>query len=135
MAIRGKQIFVNSKPTMVYIVNFFFVKKTLTRFTRLTISMWSSNLSSQQLGLLTCVTMLDNKYVLKPFFLKIRFLATPLILAVGSQRQVNLWVWAQPWIKKKFQDNQSYMEESCLILEEKKTHQTFKWIMLQILGV
>jgi hypothetical protein len=39
---------------------------------------------------------------------------TPLIPALGRQRQVDLWVWYQPGLQSEFQDSQSYTEKPCL---------------------
>lgn len=134
MAIRGIQISLNSKPTMVYIVNFFFVKKTLTRFTRLAINMWSSNLSSQQLGLLTCVTTLDNKYVLKPFFLKIRLLSHTFDSS-SWKSETGESLSVSPALNKEKVPGQPELHGGLLSISWRKKNTTFKWIMLQIWGV
>jgi hypothetical protein len=39
---------------------------------------------------------------------------TPLIPALGRQRQVDLWVWGQPGLHSEFQDSQDYTEKPCL---------------------
>jgi hypothetical protein len=39
---------------------------------------------------------------------------TPLIPALGRQRQVDLWVWGQPGLQSEFQDSQGYTEKLCL---------------------
>ena len=44
---------------------------------------------------------------------------TPLILALGRQRQVNLLAQGQPGLQSEFLDSQGYKEKSCL--EKKKT--------------
>jgi hypothetical protein len=44
---------------------------------------------------------------------------TPLIPALGRQRQVDFWVRGQPGLQSEFQDSQGYTEKPCL----KKTKQ------------
>jgi hypothetical protein len=39
---------------------------------------------------------------------------TPLIPALGRQRQVDFWVQGQPGLQSEFQDNQGYTEKPCL---------------------
>jgi hypothetical protein len=39
---------------------------------------------------------------------------TPLIPALGRQRQVDFWVWGQPGLQSEFQDSQGYTEKPCL---------------------
>ena len=39
---------------------------------------------------------------------------TPLIPALGRQRQVDFWVRGQPGLQTKFQDSQDYTEKPCL---------------------
>ena len=39
---------------------------------------------------------------------------TPLILALGRQRQVDFWVPGQPELQSEFQDSQGYTEKPCL---------------------
>jgi hypothetical protein len=39
---------------------------------------------------------------------------TPLIPALGRQRQVNFWVWGQPSLQSEFHNSQSYTEKPCL---------------------
>jgi hypothetical protein len=36
---------------------------------------------------------------------------SPLIPALGRQRQVDLWVWGQPGLQSEFQDSQGYTEK------------------------
>jgi hypothetical protein len=43
---------------------------------------------------------------------------TPLIPALGRQRQADFWVWGQPGLQSEFQDSQDYTEKPCL--EKKK---------------
>ena len=45
---------------------------------------------------------------------------TPLIPALGRQRQVDFWVRGQPGLQSEFQDSQSYTEKPCL--EKKYTY-------------
>jgi hypothetical protein len=44
---------------------------------------------------------------------------TPLIPALGRQRQVDFRVWGQPGLQSEFQDSQGYTEKPCL---EKQTN-------------
>jgi hypothetical protein len=39
---------------------------------------------------------------------------TPLIPALGRQRQADFWVQGQPGIQSEFQDSQGYTEKPCL---------------------
>jgi hypothetical protein len=48
---------------------------------------------------------------------------TPLIPALGRQRQADFWVWGQPGLQSEFQDSQGYTEKPCL---EKTTTTTTK---------
>jgi hypothetical protein len=52
---------------------------------------------------------------------------TPLIPALGRQRQADFWVPGQPGLQSEFQDNQGYAEKPCL----EKTKQTNKQTDLQ----
>jgi hypothetical protein len=45
---------------------------------------------------------------------------TPLIPALGRQRQVDLWVRGQPGLQSEFQDSQGYTEKPCLEKPKKK---------------
>jgi hypothetical protein len=45
---------------------------------------------------------------------------TPLIPALGRQRQADFWVWGQLGLLSEFQDSQGYTEKSCL--ENKQTN-------------
>jgi hypothetical protein len=45
---------------------------------------------------------------------------TPLIPALGRQRQADLWVWGQPGLQSEFQDSQGYTEKPCLKKKKKK---------------
>jgi hypothetical protein len=49
---------------------------------------------------------------------------TPLIPALGRQRQANFWVWGQPGLQSEFQGSQGYTEKPCL--EKNKNKQTNK---------
>jgi hypothetical protein len=44
---------------------------------------------------------------------------TPLIPALGRQRQVDFWVWGQPGLQSEFQDSQGYTEKPCLEKQNK----------------
>jgi hypothetical protein len=39
---------------------------------------------------------------------------TPLISALGRQRQADFWVRGQPGLQSEFQDSQGYIEKPCL---------------------
>jgi hypothetical protein len=45
---------------------------------------------------------------------------TPLIPALGRQRQADFWVWGQPGPQSEFQDSQGYTEKPCLEKPKKK---------------
>jgi hypothetical protein len=45
---------------------------------------------------------------------------TPLIPALGRQRQADFWVWSQPGLQSEFQDSQDYTEKPCLRKTKKK---------------
>jgi hypothetical protein len=45
---------------------------------------------------------------------------TPLIPALGRQRQVDFWVRGQPGLQSEFQDSQGYTEKPCLEKKKKK---------------
>jgi hypothetical protein len=49
---------------------------------------------------------------------------TPLIPALGRQRQADFWVWGQPGLQSEFQDSQSYTEEPCLQKPKTKQNKT-----------
>ena len=48
---------------------------------------------------------------------------TPLIPALGKQRQVDFWVQGQPGLQSEFQDSQGYIEKPCLEKTKTKTKQ------------
>jgi hypothetical protein len=43
-----------------------------------------------------------------------RWWCTPLITALGKQRQVGFWVRGQPGLQSEFQDSQGYTKKPCL---------------------
>jgi hypothetical protein len=45
---------------------------------------------------------------------------TPLIPALGRQRQADFWVLGQPGLQSEFQDSQGYTEKPCLEKNQKK---------------
>jgi hypothetical protein len=47
-------------------------------------------------------------------FQGIQFKSTPLIPALGRQRQANFGVRGQPGLQSEFQDSQGYTEKPCL---------------------
>jgi hypothetical protein len=54
-------------------------------------------------------------YILKSFkILNRAWWRTPLIPALGRQRQADFWVPGQPGLQSEFQDSQSYTEKPCL---------------------
>ena len=50
---------------------------------------------------------------------------TPLIPALGRQRQADFWVQGQPGLQNEFQDSQGYTEKPCLE-KNKKQNKTKK---------
>jgi hypothetical protein len=54
---------------------------------------------------------------------------TPLIPALGRQRQADFWVRGQPGLQSEFQDSQSYTEKPCLEIPKKKKKKDWNlWI-------
>jgi hypothetical protein len=51
---------------------------------------------------------------------------TPLIPALGRQRQTDFWVRGQPVLQSEFQDSQGYTEKTCLKKKKKKRQKTKK---------
>jgi hypothetical protein len=45
---------------------------------------------------------------------------TPLIPALGRQRQADFWVWGQPGLQSECQDSQGYTEKPCLEKQKQK---------------
>ena len=45
---------------------------------------------------------------------------TPLIPALGRQRQADFWVWGKPGLQSEFQDSQGYTEKPGLKKKKKK---------------
>jgi hypothetical protein len=45
---------------------------------------------------------------------------TPLIPALGRQRQADFWVQGQPGLQSEFQDSQGYTEKPCLEKQKQK---------------
>jgi hypothetical protein len=45
---------------------------------------------------------------------------TPLIPALGRQRQADFWVQGQPGLQSEFQDSQGYTEKTCLKNKKKR---------------
>jgi hypothetical protein len=46
---------------------------------------------------------------------------TPLIPALGRQKQADFWVQGQPGLQSEFQDSQSYTEKPCLKRKQKQS--------------
>jgi hypothetical protein len=55
---------------------------------------------------------------------------TPLIPALGRQRQVDFWVRGQPGLQSEFQDSQGYTEKPCL--GKKKKKKRWRWVVVGI---
>jgi hypothetical protein len=53
-------------------------------------------------------------YIVNKYLLAGQWWCTPLIPALGRQRQVDFWVRGQPGLQSEFQDNQGYTEKPCL---------------------
>jgi hypothetical protein len=76
-------------------------------------------------------TVSTHKYFYHPLFNPSSFLNassqawwhTPLIPALGRQRQADFWVWGQPGLQSEFQDSQGYTEKPCLEKTKTKTKQ------------
>jgi hypothetical protein len=51
---------------------------------------------------------------------------TPLIPALGRQRQADFWVRGQPGLQSEFQDSQGYTEKPCLKKPKKQTNKQTK---------
>jgi hypothetical protein len=56
----------------------------------------------------------------RPWFHAEHWWRTPLIPALGRQRQVDFWVWGQPGLQSEFQDSQGYAEKPCLKKKKKQ---------------
>jgi hypothetical protein len=78
-----------------------------------------------------CVFMLSlNGKILKMFFplryktIPGRWWCTPLIPALGRQRQADFWVQGQPGLQSEFQDSQDYTRKPCLKTNKQTNKQT-----------
>jgi hypothetical protein len=60
---------------------------------------------------------------------------TPLIPALGRQRQVDFWVWGQPGLQSEFQDSQGYTEKPCRKKQNKTNKQTLLFIFREFFVV
>jgi hypothetical protein len=65
--------------------------------------MWSNILQK-------CASLIFKKYL----FNARQWYRTPLIPALGRQRQADFWVQDQPGLQSEFQDSQGYTEKPCL---------------------
>jgi hypothetical protein len=52
---------------------------------------------------------------------------TPLIPALGRQRQADFWVRGQPGLQSEFQDSQGYTEKPCLEKTKKRKEKKYIW--------
>jgi hypothetical protein len=57
---------------------------------------------------------------------------TPLIPALGRQRQADFWVQGQPGLQSEFQDSQGYTEKPCLKKPKKKKPKKKNWVKMKI---
>jgi hypothetical protein len=75
-----------------------------------------------------------------------RWWRTPLIPALGRQRQADFWVRGQPGLQSEFQDSQDYTEKPCLEKPKKKkkkkknlpwgqTSATIRFFLLVVLDI
>jgi hypothetical protein len=72
-----------------------------------------------------------------------RWWCSPLIPALGRQRQVDFWVQGQPGLHRKFQDSQGYTEKPCLRKtnnkkekwERRKKGRQAGWLAIKLPGV
>jgi hypothetical protein len=55
-----------------------------------------------------------NKLPIKEFQPQRAWWHTPLIPALGRQRQTDFWVWGQPGLQSEFQESRGYTEKPCL---------------------
>jgi hypothetical protein len=55
---------------------------------------------------------------------------TPLIPALGRQRQADFWVQDQPGLQNEFQDSQGYTEKPCLKKQKQKQNKNPEWPVL-----
>jgi hypothetical protein len=62
----------------------------------------------------------SNKYIFKKRHCSQAWLRTPLIPALGRQRQVDFWVRGQPGLQSEFQDSQGYRETLSRKTKKKK---------------
>jgi hypothetical protein len=67
-------------------------------------------------------------FFFKDLFISRAWWRTPLIPALGRQRQADFWVRGQPGLQSEFQDSQGYTEKPCL--EEKTKNNNNKKIYL-----
>jgi hypothetical protein len=58
---------------------------------------------------------------------------TPVIPALGRQRQVDFWVRGQPGLQSEFQDSQGYTEKPCLEKPKKQNKNKNKYFQIDIL--
>jgi hypothetical protein len=54
---------------------------------------------------------------------------TPLIPALGRQRQADFWVRGQPGLQSEFQDSQDYTEKPCLEKQKQNKKKKIKILL------
>jgi hypothetical protein len=62
---------------------------------------------------------------------KLKWWRTPLIPALGRQRQADFWVRGQPGLQSEFQDSQGYTEKPCLGGKKRFFGKSFGWFFAE----
>ena len=87
----------------------------------------------RSLGIGTCKNLVRLPNGFQKGLFCIYWWCTPLIPALGRQKQADLWVRGQPGLQSEFQDSQGYTEKPCL--EEKKQSQNQKGLFQTAVSV